>query len=92
MEFSFSGVNLFSANPARTFAFYQALGLPVVEIPKEEGPWYGAVLALQEGPKPSGDLDLEKHPGRGGRCQQPPWCFRPAGGWKSCISGFGGRV
>ena len=50
MDFSFSGVNLFSANPARTFAFYQALGLPVVEIPKEEGPWYGAVLALQEGP------------------------------------------
>ena len=49
MEFSFGGVNLFSPNPARAFAFYQALGLPVVEAPDEDGPWYGAVLALQEG-------------------------------------------
>lgn len=48
MNFQFSGINIYSKNPAAVFAFYKKLGFRVLEECAPDDKWYGATLALQE--------------------------------------------
>lgn len=72
MEFSFGGVNLFSPNPARAFAFYQALGLPVVEAPTRTALGTAPSWPCRRGGTQPVIWIWRSAPGGGGRYKQPP--------------------
>ena len=48
MNFKFSGVNISSTDPVKTFAFYKNLGFRVTEECAPDDKWYGATLALTD--------------------------------------------
>ena len=49
MDIKFSGINIFTPHPVRSFEFYKKLGLRVVETSEPDNRWYGAMLALCDG-------------------------------------------
>ena len=46
MVFRFSGINISSTDPVKTFEFYKRLGFRVNEERAPDDKWYGAALAL----------------------------------------------
>lgn len=48
MDFKFSGVNISSTDPVRTFEFYQKLGFRITEECAPDSKWYGATFALTD--------------------------------------------
>lgn len=48
MNFKFSGMNIYSKNPATTFEYYKKLGFRPLEECEPDDQWYGATLALQD--------------------------------------------
>ena len=48
MKLKFSGINIHSDEPEKTFEFYRKLGFRVLEEVPPGDKWYGAVLALQD--------------------------------------------
>ncbi len=48
MTFKFSGINIYSDHPVKTFGFYKTLGFRLLEECAPDDRWYGATFALQD--------------------------------------------
>jgi len=47
MNFRFSGININSEEPQKTFEFYKKLGFRITETAEVDNEWYGATFALE---------------------------------------------